>query len=431
MKLPCHRWWPWFSAAWFFSLFLSSRLVAQEKVSDWPQFRGPTGQGTSAAKGLPLTWSLKENVVWQVELPGAGTSTPIVIGSRVFVTCYSGFAVPGQPRGNMDDLQLHVVCLDRADGKKLWTKEIAPKLPEQGKIREEHGYASSTPAADGERIYCFFGKTGVIAFDHEGRQQWHTEVGVGVNGWGSAASPVLFGDLVIVNASVESGALVALDKKSGKDMWRTSGIRESWNTPILVGIEGGKTELVVAIMGKVLGLDPASGEQLWSCATDIGWYMVPSLVAHEGIVYCIGGRTGGGLAVRAGGRGDVTRSHRLWTIKKGSNVTSPIFHEGHLYWMHENLGIAYCAEAKTGKIVYEERVAERENQVYASPVLADGKLYYVSRYGRTYVLAARPEYERLAINDLSSRITFNASPAVAGSRLYLRSDRSLYCLGQK
>jgi hypothetical protein len=136
--------------------------------------------------------------------------------------------------------------------------------------------------------------------------------------------------------------------------------------------------------------------------------------------------------VRAGGRGDVTQSHRLWTSRKGSNVSSPVLHEGHLYWMHEALGIAYCAEAQTGKIVYEQRV-DRADQVYASPVLAEGRLYYVSQSGRTFVLAAKPEYERLAMNefDRSDRSTFNASPAAADGRLFLRSDRFLYCLGHK
>ncbi len=404
-----------------------ARLGAEEKTSEWPQFRGPTGQGISTDKGVPLTWSATENLRWKTPLPGAGTSSPIVVGSRIFLTCYSGYGVPGKPRGDINDLKLHVVCLDRDTGKTLWQKTVAPTLPEQGSIRENHGYASSTPASDGERLYVFLGKSGVFAFDFQGKSLWHAEVGTRTNGWGSAASPVLVGNLVILNASVESEALLALDRKSGKEVWRLKGIREAWNTPVLVPIEGGKTELVVAIHGKILGIQPESGEQLWSCATDIPWYMVPSLVSHQGIVYALGGRSGGALAVRAGGRGDVTRSHRLWTGTRGSNVSSPILHEGHLYWMNDSLGIAYCAEIKTGKIVYEQRV-DRVDQVYASPVLAEGRLYYLTRTGRTVVLPARPKYEVLAVNDLAERSTFNASPAVAGGRLYLRSDHTLYCV---
>jgi len=415
---------------WGLIALLSTGLAPQESASDWPQFRGPGGQGTSEDKGVPVTWSQTENVVWKAELPGPGASSPVVVGTRIFLTCYTGYNVPRQPKGEMDRLRLHVLCLDRETGKVLWTQEVAPRLPEEETIRENHGYASSTPAVDSARVYVFFGKSGVFAFDHDGRRQWQVDVGSKTSGWGSAASPVLSGDLVIINASVESESAVALNKTDGKVVWRARGMRESWNTPILASVGDGKPELVVAIAGKLLGLDPLTGESLWSCDTDIGWYMVPSLVAHDGVVYSIGGRTGGGLAVRLGGRGDVTKSHRLWTGRKGSNVSSPVVHEGHLYWMHENQGIAYCAEAKTGKIVYEERT-EGASQVYASPVLADGKLYYVCRNGRTNVLAAKPEYERLAGNDLSDRSTFNASPAVAGSRLLLRSDRFLYCLGRK
>jgi outer membrane protein assembly factor BamB len=403
-------------------------LAADQRAAEWPQFRGPGGLGVSADTGLPVTWSERENLAWKTELPGPGTSSPVVVGPRLFLTCYSGYNVPGQA-GSPDGLKLHVVCIDRTDGKVRWVRDVKAKLPEQVTIREGHGYASNTPAADGERVYVFFGKSGVLAFDHDGNRLWQADVGERLNGWGSAASPVLFGNLVIVNASVESDSLVALDCKTGKEVWRAGGIREAWNTPLLVPL-GGKTELVVAIFRKVLGFDPESGQQLWTCDTGIDWYMVPSLVAHEGVVYGVGGRSGGAFAVRAGGRGDVTQTHRLWTGGKGSNVASPVYHDGRLYWMHENLGIAYCAEARTGTIVYEERV-DRLGQVYAPALLAGGRLYYVSRSGRTLVLAAGPKFEQLAVNDLRDGSTFNAGFAVAGGRLYLRSNRFLSCLGKK
>jgi outer membrane protein assembly factor BamB len=409
-------------------LVFSNGIRAQDM--DWPQFRGPTTQGTSTAKGLPTEWSATKNIAWKTELPGPGTSSPIVIGSKIYLTCYRGYNVPGQPRGDESNLRLLLVCLQRDNGLVLWTKEVTPRLPEQASIREGHGYASSTPAADSERLYVFFGKTGVLAFDHDGKQLWQTEVGSKLNGWGSAASLLLYNDLVIVNASVESDSLVALDKKTGKEVWRTGGIRESWNMPIVAKTANGEPELVVAIMGKILGLKPTTGEQLWSCNTDIGWYMVPSLVAHDGVVYCIGGRSGGGLAVRLGGRGNVTPSHRLWTSRKGSNVSSPLYHEGHLYFAHEALGVVYCCDAKTGNVVYEERIPGA-SQIYASPVLADGKIYYPSRPGRTFVVAAQPKYALLATNDLEPRGMFNASPAISGSSVLLRSDRYLYCVGGK
>jgi outer membrane protein assembly factor BamB len=406
-------------------LLLGSSLTA----ADWPQFRGPDGQGISKDTGVPVTWSATQNLIWKVE-PGAGTSSPIIVGNKIYLTSYSGFNVPGEAAGSDDNLKHHFLCLDRDTGKVLFKKDIAPKLPEQATIRENHGYDSGTPIADDERVYVSFGKSGLFAFDHSGKQLWQADIGDQLNGWGSCPSPIVYRDHVIVNASVESESLIAFDRHSGKEVWRANGIKESWNTPILVQVPGARTELVVAIFGKILGFDPATGKELWSCATDIGWYMVPSLVASEGIVYCVGGRSGGGLAVKAGGKGDVTKTHRVWTIKKGSNVTSPVLHDGHLYWMHENNGIAFCADAKTGDIVYEEKV-DRADQVYASAVLADGKIYYVTRSGRTVVLAAKPKFEKLAMNELGRAGVFNASPAIADGKLFLRSDRALYCFGKK
>jgi hypothetical protein len=407
---------------------VGNSTVLAAASADWPQFRGAGGQGVSAVSGLPTTWSASENIVWKTALPGAGTSSPIVLGDRIYVTCYSGYNVPGQGEGNQSDLKLHLVALNRNGGIE-WTRDVSPKLPEQDRIREEHGYASGTPVADAEHVYTFFGKTGVVAFDHDGKQLWQSSVGNQLSGWGSGPSLVLYKNLVIVNASVESGSLYALDAKTGGEVWRAPGIKESWNTPILVPTAAGKTELVVAIMGKILGFDPDSGEQLWTCDTDIRWYMAPSMVSHGDVVYSVGGRNGGGaLAVRTGGRGDVTDTHRLWTLRKGSNVTSPVYHDGHLYWMNEGLGIAYCADVKTGDLVYEERVPGAQ-QVYASPVLADGKIYFLARNGRTYVLPAEPAYKVLAVNELGERAMYNASPAVTHGRIYLRTNSNLYCIG--
>lgn len=399
------------------------------KTTGWPHFRGPGGQGISIAKGLPVTWSTTQNLLWKTELPGAGASSPIVVGNKVFVTCYSGYGVPGQSKGDLNQLKRHLVCLN-TNGKLLWNKEFPASLPESQSVRE-HGYAASTPACDGERIYVFFGKSGVFAFDLDGKQLWKANVGDNHHGWGSAASPLIYKDLVIINACIESESLIALDTKTGKERWRVRGIKESWNTPIIVKNKAGTAELVIAVIGKILAFNPDSGESLWNCDTDIKWYMAPSMVADDGVIYALGGRSGVvALAVRSGGKGDVTKTHRLWTSTKGSNVSSPIVHDGHLYWMNDNLGIAYCAEAGTGKIIYEERVA-RAGQVYASPILADGKLYYLSRSGTTYVLKAGPKYELLATNELSDRSSFDASLAVSDGRIYIRSNRFLYCVGEK
>jgi outer membrane protein assembly factor BamB len=399
---------------------------AEAKGSEWARFRGPNGLGVAeSAEG----WSAEPALVWKTELPGPGGSSAVISGDRIYLTSHGGYAVPGSPDGEITELTRHLLCLDRADGTRVWEQTIKAVQPEQPKVRD-HGYASSTPFAEEGRIYVFFGKSGVFAFDPKGTQLWRADVGSRVHGWGSAASPVVYKDLVIVNASVESGALVALNKNSGEEVWRAGGIKESWNTPIFVPVAGGKTELVVAIMGAVLGFDPENGEQLWSCETGIGWYMVPSLVNDQDVVYCIGGRTGGALAVRAGGRGNVTASRRLWSSNKGSNVPSPILYQGHLYWLHENLGIAYCAEAATGKLIFEERL-EGAGQFYASPVCVDGKLYCVSRRGSLFTLAASPQFKQLGRKELRDGGSFDASPSIVGARLLVRSDRFLYCLGQK
>ena len=410
-------------------LALGGRSAPSATTEAWHQFRGRDGQGHGRGQGLPVTWSPSQNVLWKTPLPGPGGSSPIVLGQHIYLTCYTGYGVPGTPGGSLDALQRHLICVDRRDGRIVWTRDVPAVQPEQARVRD-HGYASSTPLTDGERVYVFFGKSGVLAFGLDGGRAWHADVGSATHGWGSAASPVRYRNRVIINAAVESESLIALDAATGREVWRAGGMKESWNTPILVPVAGDRQELVVAIHGKVLGFDPGTGEPLWSCDTGIGWYMVPSLVHAGDVVYCVGGRTGGSLAVRAGGRGDVTGTHRLWTLNKGSNVPSPVLHQGHLYWFHENLGIAYCVEAATGRLVYEERLANA-GQIYGSPVLGEGRLYAFTRNGVGFVLAAQPQFQLLARNELGDRSSFDASPAIDGDRLLVRSDRFLYCLGTR
>lgn len=400
-------------------------------TANWPQFRGPGAQGQTDATGLPLRWGDGQNIRWQTTLPGPGASSPITWGDRVFLTCHTGYATAPDKPGNIANLQRHLLCLNLEDGKILWDAAIPAEQPEQERIREDHGYASSTPAADAERVYTFFGKSGVFAFDHRGQRLWHTSVGTRLHGWGSATSPVLYQDLVLVNSSIESESVVALDKKTGEEVWRAPGIKDSWHAPALVTTPEGQTEIVIAMVRAVLGLDPRSGAQLWRADTGINWYMCPTPVTVDGIVYSIGGRNpNGGLALRAGGRGDVTRSHLVWKVNKGSNVPSPVVHEGHVYFAHENLGIVYCLDATTGQVVYEERLQPSPGQIYASPILAEGRLYYTGRTGRTVVVAARPRFEQLAENVLEgNRGVFNASAAVSGNSLLLRSNRALYRIG--
>jgi outer membrane protein assembly factor BamB len=413
-------------------LTLALLLTPEGARADWPQFRGPGALGRAEAKGAPLHWSDTSNVVWKTELPGPGASSPIIAGNRIFLTCFTGFATSAREPGEMTALKRHLLGLNLDGGQILWDTAVSAAQPEQDRIRENHGYASSTPVVDAECIYTFFGRSGVFAFDHSGKQLWQTKVGDKLNGWGSATSLVLYQDFVLVNASVESESLVALERKTGKEIWRAEGVSESWHAPALVRAPDGKTEIVIAKNGRVLGFDSETGAALWNVKTGIPWYMCPTPVAEEGIVYVIGGRTpNGALAIRAGGRGDVTASHLVWKVGKGSNVPSPILHDGHLYFAHENLGILYCVNAKTGEVVHEERLEPNPGQIYASPVVADGKIYYTARGGRTVVVAASPKFKKLADNTLeANRGVFNSTPAISDARLLLRSNRALYCLGQ-
>ncbi|MBI5386249.1 MAG: PQQ-binding-like beta-propeller repeat protein [Verrucomicrobia bacterium] len=400
--------------------------------NDWPQFRGPGALGRSNTKGLPLTWSDEKNIAWKTVLPGPGASSPIVLGQRVFITCFTGFATSSREPGDMTNLKRHLLCLNLADGRIIWDTPVPADMPEQDRIRENHGYASSTPVADAERIYAFFGKSGVFTFDPTGKHLWRAKVGDKLNGWGSAASPVLYKDWLIVNASIESDSLVALDKKTGQEVWRANVGNESWHAPVFVTAPDGTVEVVAAKNGRVVAFNAETGAALWNVKTGIPWYMCPTPVVQDGIVYVIGGRSpNGALAIRAGGRGDVTDSHVVWKLNKGSNVPSPILHDGHLYFAHENLGLVYCVNAKTGELVYEERLDPSPGQIYASPVVANGKVYFTGRGGRTVVIAARPKFEKLADNTLeSNRGVFNSSPAASGNRLLLRSHRALYALGE-
>lgn len=408
-------------------LFTSSFAHA----GDWRQFRGPTGQGTSDEKGLPVEWSADKGITWKVKLPGAGASCPVVLGERLFLTCYSGYGIDTKEPGEQKDLRRHVLCIDRTNGKTVWAKEFEPVLPEHKYSGEGayQGYAANTPITDGERLYVFFGKSGVYAFDLSGNELWHVSVGKGTSGWGSGASPMLYGKLLVVNASVETGALIALDKDNGKEVWRAPKVGSAWGTPVVVKAPDKSDELVLSMAGRVAGFDPMTGKELWNAAGHKG-YVCPSVVVHDGIVYAIGGG-GTSLAVRAGGRGDVTETHVLWKTGKGSNAASPIYHDGRLYWSSESGGVIYCQDPATGKTI-EKRLNPPIKRMWASPVLADGKLYFVSQFEGTYVVAADPKLEQIAHNVLADdHSRSNASLAASDGQLFLRNDEYLYCIGKR
>jgi outer membrane protein assembly factor BamB len=397
---------------------------------DWPGFRGPNGSGVSNDRGLPVKWGPEENVAWKTELPGPGGSSPVICGDRVFLTCYTGYGLPRGGKGDIKDLRRFVLCLDRQTGKILWQREVETKLPENDYNRyiSEHGYTSSTPVCDSERVYVFFGRSGVVAFDLDGKQLWQVDVGKGLNSWGSAASLLLYKDLLIVNAAVEKSSLTALDRKTGKEVWRTKGIRDNWSTPVIVEVPGGKTELVLN-QGFLVGYDPDTGQELWTCDLVETPAAISSPAVKNGIVYAMGSGSGGRtvMAVRAGGKGDVTKTHVLWKQKLGANVPSPLIYGDYLYFASSRVA---CLKADTGQLVYQEDLY-RGGRDYVSPVAGDGKVYVFTRQNGAYVLAAGPKFEQLAHNDLGDPSAFTGSPAISHGQIFTRSDRYAYCIGKK
>ncbi|MDP7276786.1 MAG: PQQ-binding-like beta-propeller repeat protein [Planctomycetaceae bacterium] len=403
-------------------------LVVSVSAAEWTRFRGPNGDAKVKAGTLPTTWATGKNVAWKTKTPGPGTSCPLVVGEKVYVTCYTGYGLQAG-QGKQENLRRHLLCLDRGTGKLVWQKTFMPKLPEHvyGGEGSYHGYAASTPATDGKHLFVFMGKSGVYCLDLAGKQVWHADVGGGTSGWGSGCSPVIYKDLVIINASVESGSLVALDRRTGKPVWKTGGISSSWNTPVLASVDGVGSELIVSIQGRILGLDPTGGQKLWN-ADGVHRYVCPSIVTHAGTAYIIGGGHTS-LAVRVGGRGDVTKTHGLWRVNKGSNVSSPIYHEGYLYWAGDSNGTLYCQEAKTGKFVYQKRLEPRPGRIWSSPILGDGKIFYTS-YNGTYVVAVGTEFKLLAHNVFEDDKTrTNASPVPSRGQLLFRTDQAVYLLG--
>lgn len=408
---------------------LSVSHVSQ--AADWSQFRGPSGNGVSESTGLPTEWSAEKNILWKTKLPGHGSSSPVLYGDQIFLTAYTDYGLTAEDDGNPADLRLRVISINREDGKIMWDQSVAP-LNQVQKITKrivDHGYASGTPACDETGVYAFFGTSGVVAYDLKGNLKWQADVGDKTAGFGSASSPILYKDFVIINASIESETVYALEKATGKVAWKAENIVRAWTTPSIVDVPGGKQELVVNQKNQILGFDPDTGKQLWTCE-GIQDYVVPVVVQNEGILYCLGGRSNRSIAVRPGGRGDVTKTHKLWEVNVGANVTSPVFHEGHLYWASDR-GIAFCLNAKNGEVVYKNRLPTK-SRLYASIVLADDKLYVTTRDSGVVVLKAVPEYVELARNEIKSdEDLFNASPAVSEGSIYLRTNGYLYRIAEQ
>lgn len=415
-------------------LFAVGLLCAsQVYASDWLQFRGPNMSGIADGENYATTWSATENVVWRTELPGPGSSSPIVVGDKVFVTCFRGVS---KNSSDLSRLERILLCVDRNDGKILWqnvVKGVANEDRFQGFI-QGHGYTTSTPISDGERVYVFFGKAGVIACDLDGNQLWQTSVGTGSAkmGWGQGASLILYRDLLIVPAFAECQAMVALNKYSGSRVWKSAaeGFDGSWCSPTLVDLPDGKQELVVSVPFEIWAYDPANGDFLWFAEGIKEGVIGPTLVSKDGVVYAIGGRLGAAVAIRAGGRGDVTKSHTVWRKAFGSYVPSPVLLDDHLYWVSDK-AIAFCVKTADGDQVYRERIGDA-GELYSSVVAANGSLFAVSRENGTFVYPAKPQFESAVRNVVDADAgTCNATPAFSNGLMFLRTSRYLYGIGRK
>ncbi|QDV65992.1 outer membrane biogenesis protein BamB [Crateriforma conspicua] len=396
---------------------------------DWPEFLGPGGAARSSDT-VPSEWSESQNLKWKVDLPGIGSSSPIVVGDQVLVSCYVS---------QQDASKRQLLAFDKTTGRQNWSLDFPIDYredPYQGYITE-HGYASNTPVTDGTNVYVFFGKGGVHSVTLDGKRNWSVDVGKESSNrqWGSAASLILFEDSVIVNAAEEAVSIISLDKATGKENWRQeAGMLElTYGTPRIVHLDSGESELVISVPGEIWSMNPVTGKLKWYAQSPMTGNVSPSVIVDGETVFSFGGyRASGSIAVAAGGKDDVTDSKVLWTNRSSSYVATPLLHQGRFYWIDDR-GIAYCTSADDGEVIYRERVGNLKSgrPVYASPVLIGDLIYVVTRRSGTLVYKPGDSFEPMAQNVFTDdESDFNATPAVSDQRLYLRSDQSLYCVAK-
>jgi outer membrane protein assembly factor BamB len=414
----------------------------------WSQWRGPDGQGVSHEPDLPWQWNATVNVAWKSPVPGRGHSSPVVWGTRLFLTtAIEGDVVrPGatgvkhtiegqdfvHPDGVGADRThaLRVLAYDAESGRLLWERTAWEGVPYDSRHRKG-SFASPTPVTDGESVYGFFGSEGLYAYDFEGALRWKADLGgIASLGVGVGTSPVLYRDLVILQCDEDNGDrsfVTALDRKTGKTVWRTPRkVQVSWATPVIVRA-GGRDELITSGAEAIIAYDPASGRELWR-SKGLESNAVPSPVVGDDVVVLSSGYPAKvAIAIRPGGSGDVTGGPRvLWTYNKGTAyVPSPILYQGHVYLVTDK-GLVTCLDARTGEVKYEGARPPAPASFTASPVAYDGKILLSSEDGDTIVFKAGPKHEILATNALDEPIY--ASPAVSQGRLFIRGAQHLYCI---
>lgn len=388
-------------------LLLGVPLHAQ----DWPEFRGPGGQGHSAERNLPLTWSETKNVKWKVALPGKGWSSPAIQGERIWLTTEA-------------DKALRLLCVNRNTGALLHNIELF-RLKSAGALHAKNSLASPTPILEGDKVYVHFGAHGTACLTQAGEIVWKTKLDYDNGQHGPGGSPVLYDDLLIVNCDGQSTQyVVALDKATGKQRWRKN--REgaqAYATPLVVRLPAGD-QVISPGAFRTFAYEPRTGKELWNVSYGDGFSNVPRPVFGNGLVYlCTGFMQPSLLAVRLDGRGDVTRSHIVWTLKRGVSLTpSPLLIGEELYLVSDN-GIASCLDAKTGAVLWQTRLGGNHS---ASPLYADGRIYFLSEEGESVVIAPGKQFKELARNQLDGPTL--ASLAVAGGSIFVRSRTHLYRL---
>ena len=422
---------------------------AEEAERYWPQWRGPDHNGVAPHSDPPVAWSETENIRFKVEVPGRGLASPIVWGDKIFLlTTVAADAEAYQVSRKAAQEKLEkkewppsvepvkqafvVLALSRLDGSVVWRKTAAEKVPHESHYLDS-SWASASPVTDGERLFAQFGSSGLYAYDLEGELLWSVDLGdmTTRRGFGEGSSPALHGDTLVVNWDHEGDSfIVALDARSGKELWRTERPDEvtSWATPLVVE-SGGRLQVVVPATGRSRGYDLETGQEIWS-ATGMTVNTIPTPVHRDGIVYLTSGYRGSLMQAidLAKAKGPVNDTEAIvWTFDRHTPyVPSPVLYEDRICFLKHFRNIFTCLDATTGEVLYTEKRLEGITNVYASPVAAAGRLYIFAKDGKAVVLDAGREYKVLATNTLDDGVY--ASPAIAGDEIFVRSDRYLYAI---
>ena len=430
----------------FFSAVLVTMLANPALASkggtatDWPQFRGPRGNGECAAKNVPVAWSETNNLAWRVAVPGRGRSSPVVLGDRIWLTLAVEKGVVRKRIGG-DDMQtaehvsLQAVCLDRGDGKIVWRTSLFD-LDNPDPVHWLNSWATPTPVVERERLYCDFGTFGTACLNAKsGEVVWKTRLPLD-HQVGPGSSPVLYQHLlVLVRDGRDAQYVAALDKRTGKEVWKTNrppitassgNLKKSFATPLLVNA-GGRTQMISPGAQWLVSYEPSTGREFWRVRHGEGFSIGSCPVFRDGMVFFSTGCMRPQLwAVRADGAGDVTATHVAWkTTRQVPVMSSPVLAGEEIYWVSDD-GMANCSDAQSGEVHWQERLGGKH---YASPLLAGGRIYFFGNDGKSTLIKAGKQFEKLAENQIEGQVT--ATPAIVDGTIFLRTDMHLYRIGKE